>query len=388
MNEKEELILSTIWRDIGQTGELHSHVKKQQSSTKKIDQLTPGQKKIQMIKERNKLKIKNLHQKLKTTENLSIKEQWQAKNQNLRKKTQEEVNLQRKRIQAIRIEWALKKEKFLKELHHYKNAQFQFDQESRPIPKHLLQRPIEKITTPSNYQLIPGSLSVPIKDQKKRPTCAAFAGIRAIEVLLHSNGKKANLSEQYFYWSSKPNCSQRPCSKRGSWVVKGYNHSRSAENPDIPLESRCPYSPVSKQNNQTQTPLAFQCNSGSAKINDYQKAKTLKEAVSLLDSNQPIIIALKLSPNFYTSKGFISLKDSYSAGQTDQHASGHAVLLIGYMKLPTNMHSQEGKICFITANSWGEGWGIGGHSCLSENWIKKHRIPNPMISLNKVDFIL
>ena len=42
------------------------------------------------------------------------------------------------------------------------------------------------------------------------------------------------------------------------------------------------------------------------------------------------------------------------------------------MKLPSKLHKTEGKFCFLTANSWGEGWGIGGHACLSENWIKHH----------------
>ena len=42
------------------------------------------------------------------------------------------------------------------------------------------------------------------------------------------------------------------------------------------------------------------------------------------------------------------------------------------MLLPKNLRETEGKYCFLTANSWGAGWGIGGHACLSENWIKYH----------------
>ena len=69
----------------------------------------------------------------------------------------------------------------------------------------------------------------------------------------------------------------------------------------------------------------------------------------------------------------------------DSHSAGHALLLIGYMKLPKSMHDSEGDICFITANSWGEGWGRGGFGCLTENWIKNYRVDNAFIALNKIE---
>ncbi len=67
----------------------------------------------------------------------------------------------------------------------------------------------------------------------------------------------------------------------------------------------------------------------------------------------------------------------------DAHAAGHAVLFIGYMKLPKILN--EGSVCFITANSWGIGWGHGGYSCLSEKWVINHRNRNPFVTVNALE---
>jgi C1A family cysteine protease len=52
------------------------------------------------------------------------------------------------------------------------------------------------------------------------------------------------------------------------------------------------------------------------------------------------------------------------------------------MKIPSSLN--EGKVCFITANSWGVGWGKGGHACLSEKWVKNFRFNIPFLAVEKV----
>ena len=66
------------------------------------------------------------------------------------------------------------------------------------------------------------------------------------------------------------------------------------------------------------------------------------------------------------------LANDKKLGQTDSNKNGHAFNIIGYMELPKSFHSREGKRCYIAANSWGYGWGAGGHTCISEAWLKKH----------------
>ena len=102
-----------------------------------------------------------------------------------------------------------------------------------------------------------------------------------------------------------------------------------------------------------------------------------------LKRNEPVVAGFKLSSNFYENNGLITLMNSRSKGKLDEHANGHAVLLIGYIKLPPALEKRgEGKLCFVTANSWGEGWGQGGYACLTEAWVRQHRIKNAFMALN------
>ena len=67
----------------------------------------------------------------------------------------------------------------------------------------------------------------------------------------------------------------------------------------------------------------------------------------------------------------------------DQHANGHALLLIGHMKLPKKLNT-EGKLCYLAVNSWTKGWGAGGYACITEKWLSKYKVANPFMALTKV----
>jgi C1A family cysteine protease len=120
-------------------------------------------------------------------------------------------------------------------------------------------------------------------------------------------------------------------------------------------------------------------------VRSFSYVKTLDEAINALERHKPVILGTRLTPNFYHNKGLVlqSEKD-YGPKKLNSHSKGHAVLLVGYMKLPPNMHEKEGKVCFLTANSWGVGWAKGGHSCLSEKWVKEHRRRNPFVVVESV----
>ena len=234
------------------------------------------------------------------------------------------------------------------------------------------------------FHIIPGALDLSIRDQARRPTCSAFAGIRAIETLLMANNMNRDFSEQYLYWSSKPNCQNQACSEKGSWVRAGFNYSKGFSGLDIPSESQCPYTNKSKPGNETQTPLQPGCQKGKVKVRSYSSVRSLDQIYDALQNNNPVVAAFKLSPNFYKNNGVITYADSIKSGRMDAHSMGHAFLIIGHMKLPPKM-SNEGKICLIIANSWGEGWGKGGFSCITENWIRKYRTSNAFIALSSLE---
>jgi C1A family cysteine protease len=230
--------------------------------------------------------------------------------------------------------------------------------------------------------IVPSAFELQVKDQGKRPTCSAFASTRALEISLAQNGTKKRLSDQYIYYASKPYCQKSPCSKKGSWALSAFKKSRNSSSPDIPREESCPYSKSQKRGNETQIPLKNGCFQGQHQLKKFHEVKSLSQIINSLDRGQPVVSGFKLSPNFYRNKGVILYKDAKKSGGVDSHAAGHAILLVGYMKIPSSLN--EGKVCFITANSWGVGWGKGGHACLSEKWVKNFRFNIPFLAVEKV----
>ena len=304
----------------------------------------------------------------------------------LKKKNLKTYSNWKSQVQKTYQRWANARQEYIKKVPQYKEATFEFVESNyKSYSKEKLNKPLSKAIS-SDYHLIPGSVDLPIRDQGRRPTCAAFTGVRAIETLINGTGKEVDLSEQYFYWASKPRCQQFPCSRRGSWVVKGFNRSAESYKPDIPLDSECSYKKAAVNGNETQTPLDRSCKRGVAQVGAYRSLYTIDDVYASLSNNSPIIAGFKLSPNFYKTKGLVTYKESIKKGSMDSHAGGHALLLIGHMKLPPQLHQQEGKLCFIVANSWGEGWGRGGFGCLTERWMQAYRVDNPFIALDRVSF--
>jgi len=207
-----------------------------------------------------------------------------------------------------------------------------------------------------------------------------------VNSLLSQHNLKKNLSEQYFYWASKPKCQKAPCSKRGSWVLKAFKHSKKSKEFDIPLEKDCPYKKESIENNETQIPLKENCSDGSVKVQSFKRLKSLDQVVGAIKRNIPVVGGFKLSSNFYKNKGIVTNNTLPSLGANkDDHAKGHAILLVGVMQLPEFQHEDEGEFCLVAVNSWGEGWGRGGYSCLTENWLKAHNPKQYYAFVDRVD---
>ena len=303
----------------------------------------------------------------------------------MKKQNQETIQSWKKEVEATYALWREKQKEYLKNLKHYKNNLYNLQADHPLTKKEIKLSGLTKNLNAEHY-VIPGALDLPIKDQGRRPTCAAFAGARSIETKLKEKGKDVRASEQFIYWSSKPTCQTKPCNQKGSWTSVAFEKSRISPLPDIPLEKDCPYSFDPIDGNETQIPLAPSCNQGKIKIVDFDYIKTLDEAMEALKRNSPIIAGFELTPNFYENNGLVKESDAKVQGNVDGHAKGHAVLLVGFIKLPSELYASEGKACFIMANSWGEGYGRGGFTCLSEKWIMAHRVPNAFIALKDVSF--
>ena len=229
--------------------------------------------------------------------------------------------------------------------------------------------------------LIPHVDKIPVRDQGQRGTCAAFAGIGNIEYAALNPDPSAaetsnpelptlDLSEQKFYWDSKPECQSAgscPCNgcAGGSWYGVGMDVSARSVGLNIPLETDCPYNPRSGATD-TQTPLLGSCASGALKVERVDGWCGVSALVDLLHAGYAVPYGSPLSGNWERADWLITKAD-LDAGAT-VHAGGHAYLFVGYRRLPDR--PEEGGVCFIIKNSWGIGWGTHGYACVTLAWLR------------------
>lgn len=222
-----------------------------------------------------------------------------------------------------------------------------------------------------------------VKDQGLRPTCSAFATATMLENFSSDNKE---FSEQYLYWASKPQCQDRKCSQAGSWIGYGLDYSKKQSRLDIPLKENCPYENRNDSLNQTQIPLNSGCNKGRAKVTSFEYLNSINLIFDEFKKQRLVHLSLKLSENFYENDGLVTLKEATATHRVDGHANGHAIVAYGVLPLPKKIKSSEGEYCVLVQNSWGAGWGIGGHACLTQKWLEKYRSQNPAVSITKVEF--
>jgi aminopeptidase C len=157
---------------------------------------------------------------------------------------------------------------------------------------------------------------------------------------------------------------------------------------DIPSEENCAYVATPVAGNETQHPLPTACRQGVTRLQSFEEVRTLAEVVERLKRDVPVIMATRLSENFYINQGLVSFADSHKqTGKLDAHALGHAFLAVGIMELPEKLKASEGNFCILIANSWGKGWGAGGYSCLTEKWLTEFRSRAPFVAVTSVDVI-
>lgn len=244
---------------------------------------------------------------------------------------------------------------------------------------------------PGDFYVIPSAMEVPIRNQERRGTCAAFTGIRAVETLLAQHPEylqyQLDFSEQHFYWISRPDCIDKACntdtSGDGSDFDVGFTLSQKI-NPltAIRREEACPYVPVANAQNLTYTPLSNRCldeSQGVLRVTGMQQDFTQDDILKHIRQNHPVAAGFTLTKSYMRTNGLVRANDPVNKDAAGgMHASGHAMLLIGYIKLPVSMLAEEGRYCAIMANSWGEGYGAGGYACLTERWMKDNLIrPQP-----------
>lgn len=321
-----------------------------------------------------------------------VQEDW---NKRTREQVQQQQQQWRTQVAATWERWREKQQQFLQHLPDYKKQDFSFAQAELYSKVAVKGAPLRVSTTARGgtslkEKILQASMKIPVRDQGKRATCSAFAGIRAMEIILWSQGLSWELSSQYFYWASRPMCHQNPCTEKGSWVTSGLQWGQDQSHPDIPLAKDCPYSSTTQSNNETQTPLTSSClQQGKVRLKQGEALEEWEQVKNALDENRPVVAAFKLSENFYVNNGLVTFADKDKGAGDDSkrdHSQGHALVVIGYKELPAEWKS-EGKYCWIVTNSWGEGWGLGGHACLTDRWVQWALHPQALYRLDSLEIL-
>lgn len=369
---KERPEFQAVYQSITSLGKFKDKSPEVKVTPKKT--MSAGERAVEEAKARNRERLKEMYKedqkKFGNVDEVSELDKWKLEEKKTleawKKDTQDKLNL-----------WKKEEAIFLGKLKEYKENTFVMPVKTEKI----VEKEIPKEIVPEIF-VVNKSFDVPVRDQGQRPTCVAFAGIRAVEILLKQNGKDQDLSEQYLYWAGKPRCQKSPCNAKGSWIKEAFGYSKKQKKSDIPLENKCQYVGMSVDNNETQLPMNESCFQGEVKVREYKEARTIRDLLEELKLNRPVVIASRLSENFYKNNGLITLMESGSTGEKlNQHSLGHAYLAIGVIELPEKLHESEGDFCILVTNSWGKGWGRGGYSCVTEKWLETFRQKSPFISL-------
>jgi C1A family cysteine protease len=329
-----------------------------------------GQLRVEAMLAKNRENIKKRREQAKEAEKSDRNSDWISKRS-------KEVKSWASSRKSMMNRWLRARSSYVKEIPRYKKALTKLPVQEKKIRELPTTKLVDAI-------IVTGAFDRKSDNQGRRSTCAAFAAVRAIEIKLSQKGiKDKNLSEQYFYWASKPKCQQSPCLKKGSWPLKALARSQRSQRPDIPLVNSCLYSGKEVKRNETQIPLSSNCMRGAHQVTGFKKVESLAAIDQALKNNHPVVGGFKLDEGFFKNTGNIAFDPMAKKGK-GKHAGGHAVLLVGKIPYPPSANSVQGDSCYLVLNSWGEGWGQGGYACISERWIKRQRYQIPFVAVTGV----
>ena len=190
----------------------------------------------------------------------------------------------------------------------------------------------------------------PVRDQLHRSTCLAFAVTAAHERAGHATQP---FSEEALYWRAK----QADGNWNGGTTFGSANVALTQQGQ--PLATVWPYDPTIQDGQPYAPPPG--CNPDSSWMRGtLQEVSPTPEAVCHeLSAGRLIALGLLLTDAFEDAvNGSISMP-----ADNAPTLGGHAVAAVGF--------DRSGRIVIIR-NSWGDGWGVGGHANLPFDYFPKY----------------
>ena len=190
----------------------------------------------------------------------------------------------------------------------------------------------------------------PIRDQRRRPTCLAFAASDA-----HAMARSkpmSDLSAEYAHYSA---CRRMPnFDPHKATTVTAMLDGIHLDGQ--PPEAEWPYMQTLPADISAYQPPA---NIAGIVNHTSEQLASLDLASEILRSGAPVIMAIALSQSFYRLKA-----DSVLSADPDPKITGrHAILGVGTFSSPAG----DG---YLIRNSWGARWGTGGYGLIARAYLE------------------
>ena len=196
-----------------------------------------------------------------------------------------------------------------------------------------------------------GDLFGPVRDQGARPTCLAFAASD-----LHAGIREPwePLSCEFLFYHAQRRAERLPT--MGATLLATLDALR---HDGQPREEGWPYMDERSVDAESWRPPA-EVGEVHRRAGE-ERPHTVGEIVAMLDRGRPVLALLHLSISFDMA-GPGGLVDP-SANEPPDITRRHAVVAIGH-------GVYEGQRAILVRNSWGSGWGRGGHAWLTESFLE------------------
>jgi hypothetical protein len=218
-------------------------------------------------------------------------------------------------------------------------------------------------------------LDLSVKNQGRRPSCAVFAVVSALEFQnAELGGKPEKFSEEYLIWATRHMIHRVPIpgasragdddADEGFTLFEVANALRTF---GIPLQATMPDTFGHNVDLIEEPPAAVVDEARSHQrvfvhlVPGRDAPTAINNIVQALNAGLPVAIGMSW-PNFRSLRnGFLDL-------QKPQAGAGHAVTLVGY----TCASGQLKDVVFIFKNSYGVQWGQGGYGTVTYNYLSNN----------------
>lgn len=188
------------------------------------------------------------------------------------------------------------------------------------------------------------------RNQGRRPTCMAFAS-SDVHACLREVPFEELSTEYAFFHAAK-----RRAIFSLTEGVSMQNMLDAIREDGQPLEADWPYSEQLPNDLSTFSPPST---IGTIFRRSGTNEKTLDRVIACLDGDQPVVIAMEISSEFYRPVANASIRALVTSPMVGRHATvavGHGI--------------EAGEQVFLIRNSWGTKWGDQGHAWLSRHYIQ------------------